>query len=439
MTGPCAPSKVDCEFCPISVELNGVKQTIAIVRAVPVRVEEGQMEVNRSHEMLRHSPIMCALFNMNGECIQSNVAARTFYCYRGEQQDITLQDVVESCQLETGLDAADVIRQIKEMSIGDATFKLEVAKIILSSSSDIDRDKDDELKNDEQRIWHDVQFIPTTDPVTGFPSILLIESDITALEQMKAVEAQLIQAYKQKEQFFAAISHELRTPLNGIIGLTESMIDDDDLNESARHTLGIILKSATRLNVLINDILDAASLKQGTLKMRMGPVDVNEAIEQVCEHLKILSQGDVELKKTLTAELPMASGDHQRILQILTNLVGNSLKFTQKGTVTIWAEHHEDSGCLEIFVKDTGIGIASDELESVFQPFSQGDMSSTRSYEGTGQLPQSLHARSWLGTDSHDAPTQVWGSRWCKAWFKGMAGTSGSSQQSERGPPYPSL
>ena len=381
--------QVDCEFAPLYVSILGVKKIVSIVRAFPVEVNEGEKEVNRSHEMLRHSPIMTVLFSMQGEVIQSNVAASYYYTNNDGQKTMTLQDMVSTCRWDEGVTPEQLVRKLKRMKLGDQPVKAQVMKMAAGDEDVLPRD------NAENQVWHEVQFIPTTDPVTGSPALLLIESDISELEHMKAVEAQLLEAHKQKEAFFAAISHELRTPLNGIIGLTESMIDDDDLNESAQHTLGIILKSATRLNVLINDILDASSLKQGTLKIRLGPVDVNEAIDQVCEHMKILSQSDVELIKLNDPKIPLARGDHQRIFQILTNLLGNSLKFTHKGHVKIWSDYDESLDVIKLNIEDTGIGIPSDKIESVFKPFSQGDMSTTRSYEGTGlglALVQSLVA-----------------------------------------------
>lgn len=381
--------QVDCEFAPLYVSILGVKKIVSIVRAVPVGVNEGEKEVNRSHEMLRHSPIMTVLFSMQGEVIQSNVAASYYYTNNDGQKKMTLEDMVSTCRWNEGVTPEQLVRKLKRMKLGDQPVKAQVMKIAAGKEDVLPRE------DAENQVWHEVQFIPTTDPVTGSPALLLIESDISELEHMKAVEAQLLEAHKQKEAFFAAMSHELRTPLNGIIGLTESMIDDDDLNESALHTLGIILKSATRLNVLINDILDAASLKEGTLKIRMGPVDVNEAIDQVCEHMKILSQSDVELIKLNDPKIPLARGDHQRIFQILTNLLGNSLKFTHIGHVKIWSDYDESLDVIKLNIEDTGIGIPSDKIESVFKPFSQGDMSTTRSYEGTGlglALVQSLVA-----------------------------------------------
>jgi signal transduction histidine kinase/ligand-binding sensor domain-containing protein len=208
---------------------------------------------------------------------------------------------------------------------------------------------------------------------------------VQAFERERQVSERLRQVDKLKDEFLANTSHELRTPLQGIIGITESLIDGvaGSLPEKAKANLAMVSASGKRLASLVNDILDFSKLKKHDLKLQKKPVDVRvltDFVLRVSEQLAL--NKPVELKNQISTAIPVVDGDENRLQQILLNLVGNAIKFTEAGTVTISAM--EKDGMVEFSVRDTGIGITEDKLETVFESFEQADASTERLYGGTG-------------------------------------------------------
>ncbi|WP_276355517.1 ATP-binding protein [Cohnella caldifontis] len=190
---------------------------------------------------------------------------------------------------------------------------------------------------------------------------------------------------KLKDEFLANTSHELRTPLGGIIGITESLLEGvaGPLNELARSNLAMVVASGKRLSGLINDILDFSKLKHADVSLVIQGVDLKrtgDSVANVLQPLAVLK--DIRLANRIDDRLPLAAADENRVLQILYNLVGNALKFTEKGQVEISAE--VDDGWIYVSVSDTGIGIAADKQDKIFEPFEQGEGSASREYGGAG-------------------------------------------------------
>ncbi len=192
-----------------------------------------------------------------------------------------------------------------------------------------------------------------------------------------------------KDEFLANTSHELRTPLNGIIGIAESLIDGatGELPSTTQTNLQLIVSSGRRLASLINDILDFSKLKQKNLELRLTPVDLR-AITQIVLTLSqpLAYQKNLQLINAIPEDLPNAEADENRLQQILHNLIGNAIKFTPSGTVKVSAQvisSHQES-VLAITISDTGIGIAEDKFERIFQSFEQAEGSTAREYGGTG-------------------------------------------------------
>ncbi|MDR1571818.1 MAG: response regulator, partial [Clostridiales Family XIII bacterium] len=188
-----------------------------------------------------------------------------------------------------------------------------------------------------------------------------------------------------KDEFLANTSHELRTPINGIIGIVESMVDGaaGPLSDEQKYNLAIVSNSGKRLSNMINDILDFTKLKNKEIVLQLKPVDLKTIVDTVVILSKPLTKGkDLALSSAIGASLPAVKADENRLQQILYNLIGNAVKFTDRGSVSLSAEVTGDM--VAVSVSDTGIGISEDKFESIFESFEQGDGSTEREYGGTG-------------------------------------------------------
>ena len=194
-------------------------------------------------------------------------------------------------------------------------------------------------------------------------------------------------AERAKSEFLANMSHEIRTPMNGVLGMAE-ILGKTDMDARQRKFVDVIIKSGNALLTIINDILDFSKIDAGQLALDEVPFHLLEAVEDVATLMSArVSEKDMELIVRVDPALPdMFVGDVGRFRQILTNLMGNAVKFTEQGHVLVNVTGTVDDGLgrLSIAVTDTGIGIPEDKLASVFQQFSQVDASSTRRHEGTG-------------------------------------------------------
>lgn len=209
--------------------------------------------------------------------------------------------------------------------------------------------------------------------------------DIT--QRKKDAEA-LVYAQQAKDQFMANISHELRTPINGIAGIA-SLLAEGTPPEEAKSYLNAIRSAAENLKVIINDILDISSIESGKLTFEKIGFNLEDLVSGLEGTFSIQAKSkNIGLYFELSPETHrIYFGDPVRLNQILINLIGNALKFTQKGSITLSISlhaHHQDQCELKFEVKDTGIGIAAEKLSRIFERFSQADSSVTRKYGGTG-------------------------------------------------------
>ncbi|MEM7586415.1 MAG: ATP-binding protein, partial [Acidobacteriota bacterium] len=209
------------------------------------------------------------------------------------------------------------------------------------------------------------------------------------LARERAVSARLREVDRLKDEFLANTSHELRTPLNGITGLAESLIDGatGTLPDETRRNLSMIAHSGRRLSRLVDDILDFSKLRHHSLNLELRRVDLR-ALADVVLTLSRSLVGDkaLELVNAVPADLPAVAADENRLQQILHNLVGNAIKFTDAGTVEVSAEATQGSGheTVEVRVADSGIGIPLEKQARIFDAFEQADASIEREYGGTG-------------------------------------------------------
>ena len=203
--------------------------------------------------------------------------------------------------------------------------------------------------------------------------------------ELDASNQELAKANALKDEFLANTSHELRTPLNGIIGLAEALMDGSggDTTVAQTRSLGLIAQSGRRLASLVNDLLDFSKMKSSEIELTLSSVSVRETAELVCAMVQPLTQGrPVLLTNKISSETPCVLADDSRLQQVLTNLVGNAVKFTRKGDV--WIDAEASGSFLVISVHDTGVGIPEAVRESIFLAFQQGDGSTAREFGGTG-------------------------------------------------------
>ena len=247
-------------------------------------------------------------------------------------------------------------------------------------------------KLDGTLFWINLSIQPIT--FNGEQAMLSAFFDISNRKRMEEL----------KDEFLANTSHELRTPLNGIIGIAESLIDGatGKLPEKTISNLAMVVSSGRRLSNLVNDILDFAKLKHRNLTLQIKPVAMH-AIANVVLTLSqpLIGKKPLQLRNSIDPLTPPVDGDEDRLQQILSNLVGNAIKFTDTGVVEVSAKLIESSieshelnlnssaqksitPCLEISVSDTGIGIPADSLDRIFESFEQADGTTARVYGGTG-------------------------------------------------------
>lgn len=210
-----------------------------------------------------------------------------------------------------------------------------------------------------------------------------IERQKTQIEKQRVEELRRLD--RLKDEFLANTSHELRTPLNGIIGLTESLKDGvaGSLNAEVRENLELIASSGKRLSHLVNDILDFSKLKNKDIVLSKGAVDLHSTADVVVRLSHTLIENKkLKLINSIPKHLPLIEADENRLQQILYNLIGNAIKFTEKGYISLFAE--EKAGQIHISVTDTGIGILPNKLSGIFNSFEQADGSTAREYGGTG-------------------------------------------------------
>ncbi|WP_372769744.1 response regulator [Pseudoalteromonas sp.] len=247
-------------------------------------------------------------------------------------------------------------------------------------------------RKDGSEFWNNLQISPVFDNDQKLIAFVGIQQDVTErIETNKALEqAKLLaeHANRAKSEFLASMSHEIRTPMNGVLGML-NLLQNSELSKEQMHRTSMAISSANALLNLLNDILDFSKIDAGKLELEYLEYDLPGMLSEFAEAAAIQAhQKELELVLDITnINIKYVKGDPNRLRQILNNLVGNAIKFTDNGEVVIKAalnEYDEQHWQLLCEVMDTGIGIPQQQQEKLFKSFSQVDASTTRKYGGTG-------------------------------------------------------
>ena len=271
------------------------------------------------------------------------------------------------------------------------TFFEDEQRVIRSGKAEINREESglDPKGNFSQVLTTQVPLRDTSGKVTG---LVGVGHDITHLKkiqaEMQGAREAAEKASRAKSEFLANMSHEIRTPLNGIMGMTDLALETE-LNREQRECLETVKVSADSLLTVINDILDFSKIEAGKIDLEFVDFEVRDSLESALKTLAVRAdEKGLELLCEVAPEVPeVARGDITRLRQVLLNLVGNAIKFTNDGEIAVKVRQGARDGqelILHFTVSDTGIGIPKDKLEMIFDPFSQADSSTTRKYGGTG-------------------------------------------------------
>ncbi|MBU5351791.1 PAS domain S-box protein [Paenibacillus barcinonensis] len=371
------------------IELKGVLQDITEQKQVEFRLQE-TIERYTSLKKYNHDAIIS--FDMSGNIINANPAAVKM----------------------TGCTVNEMVGKSIGRFIGASNLGL-----ILRSRYDLAEKK-------MNTVWHrdgrETEVLATLAPIiinnvnVGY---YLIAKDITEQKKLLVAKETAEKMNQAKSDFLAMMSHEIRTPMNGVIGMTDLLLDTPGLSQEQEEYIQIIQKSGDSLLTIINDILDFSKIESGKTDLAVDPFDLQEIVTETVQIVKpLIREKKLDIHICMDEMLPVPLyGDASRLKQVLTNIIGNAVKFTPEGSVEIEVrvkEQCEENVYLKFKVKDTGVGIPAERRQQLFEPFYQLDNFMTRKTQGTGlglaiskKLIELMHGDIWIEDSDEPGTTFI--------------------------------
>jgi len=333
-----------------------------------VQLKRTQKILHRFHDLFEHLPAAYQLLDNNGNFISVNDQFCSLVGYsREELLNLSFRDILEKTEQERF-----------EHFLHDITCHEAIARKI------------ELVKKDKTIIIVEISIsIQTEDDGTKAYCIVHDVTDLVRAEQtMREAHQVAEEANRSKSEFIANMSHEIRTPMNAILGLLQLTLESD-LSEMQRNYLGKIQRSSYTLLGILNDVLDLSKIEAGKVEIEMVEFDPARLLQEITElFMPKAEEKGLEILLDIESQIPMTIlSDSLRLKQIVSNLLGNALKFTDFGEIQIklrLLHKVEENLLLEIEVCDTGIGIAQENLATIFETFKQGDTTITRKFGGTG-------------------------------------------------------
>jgi PAS domain S-box-containing protein len=355
------------------------------------RAEAALRESERKYrELVEHANSIILRWTRDGRILFLNEFGQRFFGYTGAE--IHGRHVTGTIVPETESGGRNLPPLMEEICANPAAFEQNV---------------NENMRRNGEHVWIAWTNKVVLDQKGEVAEILSIGVDITARKRIEeelrethgSLEHRVAQrtaelavardraeaADRTKSAFLATMSHELRTPLNSIIGFTGLLLQGlaGPLNTEQAKQLRMVKDSGQHLLALINDVLDISKIEAGQIEIASAPFDLREAIQKVVQTVSPLAdRKQLGLVTRVTADVYQITSDRRRVEQVLLNLLGNAVKFTERGSITLAADCAP--GSVKISVADTGAGIKPEDLEKLFQPFRQLDTGLTRQHEGTG-------------------------------------------------------